>query len=148
MRRRVSLGLLLAACRGTEPTPDDSDSDATVDEPFDGCDYSAFAGDWSGMLDDRSVGETYPVEIAVGTTAELLAPIATGAYPSLSCTTTYPCLGVRQVDWYVSQERVTSGGCIDVYAFFRPETDGTLTFEVAFGELEDRIATAVLTKAE
>lgn len=138
--------LLLGLIGCASPSDSALDTDPALDSDLaPACDFSAFAGDWEGLA--YQDGEGYPLTFTLQPTAAEDAVIGVGAYGP-DCPLTFTCTGRMQVDWHVTVETNTgTGGCADLYAFFKPEVDGSLSFEEAYTEFGERVVQGTFQRA-
>lgn len=150
MRHAAYFALWLAACAAPDT---DTDTDAPdTDVAFVGCDYADIAGLWSGT--GESGGQPYAITLDIVARADVGAHVADEGFSAgegasaYTCDYDATCLGTTQLDWRVVQERALPGPCEpDVeYAFYRLESDGTLTYEASPSEFGERISSARLTR--
>lgn len=145
---RVIVLLAAWSCSPAEPAPDTQTDDPVDTSPPPGCDFSAFAGDWEGQV-TWSGGAPNAMVLTLASKAAIDEAVGVADYPPDFCTVEFRCTGRRQNNWDVTIEHVTErlDLCVDGYAFFRPESDGTLTYEGAYTEFGERAGHASLSRA-
>lgn len=148
--RRFLLVLSCAACKEPEGGHTEDTDRPDPEAPAPACQTPELAGDWEGEVVEA--GGTYRMTATFLASAELDTPLATGAYDTneglVDCEISYLCTGKQQLGWTQTLERPLTGNCLDAYAFFRVEVDGSLSYEAAFDEFGDRVAAGSLLRVE
>lgn len=149
----LTLGAFLGTGCGGVPDPKDTELD-TDTAPITGCDFSAFAGDWRGEIPQIDLPYAWDVSLTLDTTAEMDGRIGGALYVYLAdtpetCASEFFCTGRTRNGWAVAVERVIAHPevCNDEYAFFRPEADGSLSFEFAASEFSEALGSGSLRRA-
>lgn len=144
------LGLGWGGCVSVAP-PTETDTDV-VAGPFTGCDYAPIEGSWRGEYVQDGVTRSdftttfealAEVDAKIGSIlqSELLLPPA-------YCVSDLMCTGRERLGWYTVVELVLEGPCVDAYAFFRLEPDGSLSYEASLAEFGTAVAFGTLRRVE